>query len=81
MRRYVTSGMRGVSAESMADAAKVFAQRLARKSYGSRGYALRPVGGSYTEDGRLVEYSAFVGYSTGRNETTGKNVHFTVREL
>ena len=70
--------MRGVSAESMDDAAKLFAQRMARKQFGIRGYALRPVAGSYTEDGRLVEYSAFIGYSTGRNQTTGRNVHFTV---
>jgi hypothetical protein len=25
-----------------------------------------------------VEFAAFIGYSTGRNETTGHNVRFTV---
>jgi len=30
------------------------------------------------EDGTIAEFEAFVGYPSGFNETTGRNVRFTV---
>ena len=62
----------------MREAAAIFAARMARKFYGSKGYCRSCVMGSYSQDGSLAEFSAFIGYTTGRNETTGHNVSFTV---
>jgi hypothetical protein len=33
---------------------------------------------SYVPNLSIVEFAAFIGYSSGRNETTGHNVRFTV---
>jgi hypothetical protein len=33
---------------------------------------------SYTRNLSIVEFAAFIGYSTGPNETTGHNIRFTV---
>jgi hypothetical protein len=64
--------------ESMHEAAEIFAARKARALFGRSGYARTCNLESYSQDGTLGEYNAFVGYSTGRNETTGRNVRFTV---
>ena len=37
LRKYTATGLRPIMAESMHDAAEVFAQRLARKDYGTQG--------------------------------------------
>jgi hypothetical protein len=62
----------------MQEAAETFATREARKLFGRRGYCRTCTLGSWTQDGTAGEFSAFVGYRTGRNETTGRNVHLTV---
>jgi hypothetical protein len=51
---------------------------LARKTYGAKGDARTVQQGSYSQDGSLAEYSAFIGL-TRKNETSGHNVNFTVQ--
>jgi hypothetical protein len=76
--KFTCNGFQSVTAENMSEAANIFANRAARRKYGKSGYARTCVQGSYAQDGRLAEYSAFIGYTTGRNETTGHNINFTV---
>lgn len=78
MQRFICSGFRSVLAESIHDAAEIFASRAAKRAYGRKGYVRTCEEGAHAADYRLAEYSAFIGYSTGQNETTGHNVHFTV---
>lgn len=72
-------GMRSVRADGIHSAAEVFAARLARRAFGRRGLVRTLVEDSYTDDRSLIEYAAFIGYPSGRNETTGHNIRFTVR--
>jgi len=65
----------------MRDAAEMFANRAARRAYGRRGYARTCTEGAHSQDYTLAEYSAFIGYTTGPNETTGHNVQFTVHRI
>lgn len=78
MNKFTCHGFRPVEAETLKDAALVFAARAARKAFGRRGYVRTCVQQAYAADMSFAEYSAFVGYSTGRNETTGHNINFTV---
>lgn len=78
MNKYTCSGFNSVEAETMSEAAKIFATRAARRRYGRSAYCRTCTQQSYAQDMSLAEYSAFIGYSTGRNETSGGNVNFTV---
>lgn len=78
MRKYTANGFKSVMAERITEAAQVFANRAARREFGRKGYCRTCTQGAYSQDGRLAEYSAFIGYTTGRNETTGHNINFTV---
>jgi hypothetical protein len=62
----------------MRDAAEIFAKRAARRAFGRRGLVRTLVEDSYTRNLSIVEFAAFIGYPSGRNETTGHNVRFTV---
>ena len=66
-----------IIAETIKDAARIFANRKARAEFGVKGEARTCEIGAYAQDGRLAEFSAFIGITRG-NETTGRNVHFTV---
>ena len=66
-------GFRNVQADNAQEAAEVFANRLARKEFGKTGYARTLNLNSWTEDRKCFTYNSFIGYSTGRNETTGRN--------
>ena len=70
--KFTCNGFRAVHAIGMGEAADIFAARMARRAYGRGGYARTCNQTAYSEDGSLAEFSAFVGYSTGRN------VNFTV---
>ena len=78
MNKYTSNGFKSVKAESMTEAANIFANRAARRKYGKSGYSRTCTMGSYAQDGSLAEFSAFIGYTTGQNETTGNNINFTV---
>jgi hypothetical protein len=75
---YACSGFKSVRADSIRDAAEIFARRAARRAFGRRGIVRTMVEVSYTRNLSFVEFAAFFGYSTGRNETTGHNIRFTV---
>lgn len=81
MNLYWSSGFRSVRAEGIKEAADVFAVRAARRSYGRRGYCRTLLVGSYSRDYSLIECSAFIGYPTGLNETTGHNIYLTVAKV
>ena len=78
MTLFRCNGFRSVRALGIRDAAEIFARRAARRAFGRRGIVRTMVEDSYTRNLSIVEFAAFIGYSTGRNETTGHNVRFTV---
>jgi len=78
VKLYWSPGFRSVRAEGIEEAAEVFAARAARRSYGRRGYCRTFLVGSHSQDYSMIECSAFIGYTTGPNETTGHNINFTV---
>ena len=67
-----------VYADTMQDAAEIFALRKAIAEFGRRAQvgALRM--DCWAQDGRFAEFEAFIGRPSGLNQTTGYNVHFTV---
>ena len=75
---YRCNGFRSVRADSIRDAAEVFARRAARRAFGRRGIVRTMVEDSYVPNLSIVEFAAFIGYPTGPNETTGHNIRFTV---
>ena len=75
--KFTSSGLRAVFADGLGEAAAIFAARLARKSYGSRGDVRALNVSSYAADNSIAEYSAFIGLTRG-HETTGHTVNFTV---
>lgn len=82
MKTYTTNGMRAVSAESMGEAAGIFAGRKARREFGKSGYCRTVRQDAWAEDGSLAEFEAFIGYTPAgkhnRGSTVGRNVRFTV---
>ena len=78
MEKYLSNGHQAVLAESMKEAANIFANRKARAIFGRWAYARTCELESYSQDNSLGEFNAFIGYRTGLGETTGKNVRFTV---
>jgi hypothetical protein len=72
------NGHRSVRAAGIREAAKVFSLREARRAFGKRGLVRMLYVDCCTEDGSLAEFEAFIGYPSGRNETTGHNIRFTV---
>jgi hypothetical protein len=77
--KFTCNGHQSVRAESMQEAAEIFAAREALRRYGKRGYCRTCTEGAHAEDYRLAEYSAFIGYKSALNETTGRNINLTVR--
>jgi hypothetical protein len=75
---YRCNGFRSVRSDSIHSAAEIFARRAARRAFGRRGIVRVLNEDSYTRNLSIVEFAAFIGYSTGRNETTGHNFRFTV---
>ena len=78
MTLFRCNGLRSVRALGIHDAAEVFARRAARRAFGRRGLVRTLVEDSYVPNLSIVEFAAFIGYPTGRNETTGHNYRFTV---
>lgn len=78
MTLFRCSGFRSVRALGIYDAAEIFAKRAARRAFGRRGLVRTLVEDSYTRNLSIVEFAAFIGYSSGRNETSGHNFRFTV---
>lgn len=64
--------------DDMKEAAEIIAGRKARAAFGRRGYARTCNLESWSQDGTIGEFNAFIGYSTAPHETTGHNVRFTL---
>ena len=65
--------------ENAKDAAKVFADRYARRVYGKRGYCHHVRQDTHTEDGRLFRYEAFIGVQDRTcGGTSGRNIWLSV---
>ena len=80
MNWYTCAGFRPVRAEGNRDAAMIFATREAVKRYGKEGLVRVLNENARSQDGRIIEWNAFIGKATGRNETTGHNFHLTVTQ-
>lgn len=78
MQTYSCNGCRNVKAESMGQAADIFAGRLARREYGRRAYAAICNLDSQTMCGTMGNYNAFIGTAGGQGTTVGKNIMFSV---
>ena len=78
MSKYTCNGFKSVQVETINEAAEIFATRAAKRKYGRAAYCRTCTQQSYAQDMSLVEYSAFIGYTTGLNETSGNNIQFTV---
>lgn len=78
MKKYLCNGFRSAYADTIREAAEIFAGRAARKAYGSRAYVRTCNLQSWSNDGSAVEFEAFIGYRSGPQETTGRNFRFTV---
>jgi len=85
MNTYTTDGCKTVQADSMQEAAEIFANRKARRKYGRGGYSRTCTRESSTMDGEMAEYNAFLGYTPAEKHnagtTTGTNERFAVRIL
>lgn len=83
MNKYKTTGLNAVTANRVTDAAQTLATRMAKKCYGPSGLCRLLTPNSWSQDGSIVEFSAFIGYRTPGNPhcTTGHNVNFTVTRL
>ena len=66
------------NAEGIREAAQIIAMRKAKAAYGRNGYARTCVLDSYSQDGSVAEFCAFIGYRSAPYETTGHSVRFTV---
>ena len=64
--------------ESAKEAAWLFANRLAKREYGKKGYCHHTRLDSASTDGRYGNYECFIGYRTEGGMTSGKNVHLSV---
>lgn len=82
MNTYTSPGYRAVRADTMHDAAEIFAGREARKRYGKSGYVRTCNQQAHAADGSLAEYDAFIGYTPAgkhnRGNTVGNNIRLTV---
>jgi len=78
--KYKTAGMRAVNAESMREAAEIFALRIGRRKYGRRAQIGATCPGSRSQDGTLGEFSVFVGRPV-QGGTDGHNINLTVGSI
>jgi hypothetical protein len=79
MKTYKSDGFRPVQARCMADAARIFAGRLARRHHGKRGHVVTFHCDSWSENGRMGVYEAFVGHpGNQQGETIGGDVRIVV---
>jgi hypothetical protein len=76
--RYASTGFKPVDADSMRDAAEIFALRAARRWYGKRACVGALNDGVRYVDGRAGEFDAFIGRPCGHNQMTGHDIHFIV---
>jgi hypothetical protein len=76
--KYHCDNHRPVDAESARGAAQIIASRKARALYGKSGRVGACRIDAQSQDGRVTECEAFIGYLSGQAETTGRNVRFVL---
>lgn len=80
--KYYCDNHVGVEADSAGEAAEVIARRKARDAFGEAGRVGACRVEAQSEDGRLSECEAFIGYRASRDKSdtsiTGRNVRFTL---
>lgn len=81
LKTYHCDGFRPVTTDSASDAARVFAERMARSKYGARGAVGALRCDSWSQDGRLHVFEAFVGRKSRLNDVDGCNYWLSVRTL
>lgn len=64
--------------ETAQDAARVFADRWAKRLYGKKGYCHHVRLDCYAADGRYSNFEAFVGHDCGDGCCSGRNVQLSV---
>lgn len=74
--KYYADNHRGVTSDFASEAAQIIAERKARALFGKSGQVGACRIDSWSEDGRIHECEAFIGYRSGPAETTGRNVRF-----
>lgn len=81
MPRFTSDGLAPVQAKSAEEAAEIFANRLARREFGRRGYCRTLRLDSWTRDGTLHVFEAFIGKSLPGDPftTAGHNSWIRVR--
>lgn len=81
MARFVADGFRAVEAEGASAAARIFAERLARREYGRSGHCRTLRLDSWTQNGASHTFEAFIGKPVpgDRATTSGRNVWIYVR--
>ena len=79
MKKYSVRGMQSINGDfdRWVEVGEAFAGRIARREFGKSGVVRTVNMGSYSQDGSVVEFNAFIGITKG-SETTGRNFHFTV---
>lgn len=86
MSIYISAGHKPVSAATLDDAARIFADRAARRLFGRAGYCRKIELQGWSEDGSYGETEAFVGrdvrpYRDSKmTETQGRNIRFSVQQ-
>ena len=79
--KYACDDFRPVMADSPAGAAQAFAERLARRTYGRKGYCRNVRLDCWTESGTSHTFEVFIGYSVGQGTTSGHNEWLHVRRI
>lgn len=90
-KRFRSEGFRNVTAESISEAGQVFAARIAKRTFGHRGYARTFRTDSWVADYTAATFESFVGVDrrefydskgrpTGEPVCVGRNVRLSVSE-
>lgn len=82
MNRYTSPGHKptdAAGAGNQREVGEIFAQRKARRLYGRRGQVGAIRVDSYSQDGSVMEFDAFIGRPAPGGGLAGHNVRFTVR--
>lgn len=79
--KFTADGFRAVLAETAGEAARIFAQRAARREYGPRAYCRTLRLDHWTQDGSMHAFEAFIGRDVpgSHGTTAGRNEWIYVR--
>lgn len=79
MKTYKCDSCRSIQASSLSEAARLAAERIARRNYGRRAEVGALRADSYSQDGSSFSYEAFIGRPNRRERSiSGGNVRFVI---